>query len=87
MVILLHLQLRSTRFQQLLIGGAGWKLKASLLDTVIVRRGHWVTALSESAVLRRVGSSGQTLQDSTIYLYSLGNIATDTIRTTFRFVQ
>lgn len=86
MVILLRLQLRSTRFQQLIIG-AGWKLRASSLDTVIWRGGHWVAGLSESATLRRIGAGGQTLQDSTVYLYSLTNIASDTIRTTFRFVK
>ncbi|MDQ2768964.1 MAG: hypothetical protein M3Y54_00485 [Bacteroidota bacterium] len=86
MVILLRLQVRSTRFQQLIIG-AGWKLRTNSLDTVIRRGGHWVAAMSESATLRRVGAGGQTLQDSTVYLYALGPIAVDTIRATFRFVQ
>lgn len=86
MVILLRLQLRSTRFQQLVIG-AGWKLRANSLDTVIRRGGHWGAGTFESATMRRVGAGGQTLQDSTVYLYSLSNIATDTIRTTFRFIR
>ncbi|MBJ6109292.1 hypothetical protein JAO73_09730 [Hymenobacter sp. BT523] len=85
-VILLRVQLRSSRFQQLVIG-AGMKLRTNSLDTVIWRSSHWGGWKSESATLRRLGGNGQTIQDSTVNLYSLPVIASDTVRATFRFVQ
>lgn len=85
-VILLRLQLRNTRFQQLIIG-TNLKLKANSLDTVIMRRAYWGNIFTESARLRRVSAAGQALQDSTVNLYSVSNIAADTSRVTFRFVR
>ena len=86
-VALIRVQLRNTRFQRLLTGASTDFLKATNLDTVLTRQVYWGASYGSTATLRRVGPSGQTLQDSVINFFSLPTVASDTVRTTFRFVR